>query len=177
VAVRLLAVAVFACTLVSVSVAATPRPLLEPTGIGSVRFGISEAQAVSELSRVLGKPSARFVSSGCGPRYTEAAWGHLYVEFRLGRFVGYRYIENGWPATRFGEKPIASARPLLATSRGITLGSTLGQVRAASGRLELVGTDRWQARDGLIFYDNAKRQPPPASSRIIEIKIGTCGDY
>jgi hypothetical protein len=173
----LLAGGVFACALVSASAATTARPLIEPTGIGSVHFGIAKAQAVSELSRLLGKPSARFVNSGCGPRYTETAWRHLYVEFRLGRFNGYRYIENGWPADRFGKKPAVSTRPLIATSKGITLGSTLGQVRAAYGRLDLVGTDRWQASNGLIFYDNAERQPPPASSRIIEIKIGTCGDY
>ena len=172
------AVAVFACALVSAGAAATPRPLIEPNGIGGVQFGIPKALAVSELSRVLGQqPSARFVNNGCGPRYSEAVWGHLYVEFRLGRFTGYRYLESGWAANRAGKKPVASTSPLLATSKGITLGSTLGQVRAAYGRLDLVGTDRWQARNGLIFYDNAERQPPPASSRIIEIKIGTCGDY
>jgi hypothetical protein len=175
--VPLLAIAVLAWALVSVSAAANPRPLLEPSGIGGVHFGIPKAQTVSELSRLLGKPSARFINSGCGPRYTEAAWGHLYAEFRLGRFSGYRYLESGWPASRFGKKPVTSTAPLLATPDGITLESTLGQLRAASGRLALVGTDRWQASDGLIFYDNAERQPPPASSRIVEIKVGTCGDY
>jgi hypothetical protein len=172
-AMRYLAVGVFACALAPTSAAANPRPLIEPTGIGSVHFGIAKAQAVSELSRLLGKPSARFVDNGCGPRYTEAAWGHLYVEFRGGQFIGYRYIENGWPA----KKQATSTLPLIATSKGITLGSTLGQVRAAYRRLALVGTDRWRANNGLIFYDNAEREPPPASSRIIEIKIGTCGDY
>jgi hypothetical protein len=32
-------------------------------------------------------------------------------------------------------------------------------------------------RNGLIFYDSATREPPPASSWIVEIKIGTCGDF
>jgi len=173
----LLLVGLFASAVVVEGSAATSRPLIQPTGIGSVDFGTPKAQAVSELSRLLGKPSARFVDGGCGPRYTEAAWGHLYVEFRLGRFTGYRYIENGWPADRFGKKRVPSMLPLLSTARGITLGSTLGQVRTAYGRLNLIGTDRWQTKNGLIFYDNAEHQPPAASSRIIEIKIGTCGDY
>lgn len=64
----------------------------------------------------------------------------------------------------------------LATPRGIGLGSTLGRVRAAYGRLDLVGTDRWRSSDGLVFVDDAEHDPPPPSSRIVEIKTGTCGD-
>ena len=29
----------------------------------------------------------------------------------------------------------------------------------------------------VVFVDNAERLPAPPSSRIIEIKLGTCGDY
>jgi hypothetical protein len=29
----------------------------------------------------------------------------------------------------------------------------------------------------LIFYDNAERDPEPAGARIVEIKVGTCGDF
>lgn len=133
-------------------------------GIGSVHFGTPKAQAVAALTRALGRPSAREVSSGCGPRYSEVFWGDLEAEFRLGVFSGYRYLDRG-------------QLPPMATARGITIGSTLAQVRAAYGRLDVVGTDRWRSTSGLIFYDDAMRDPVPPSSRIIEIKIGTCGDY
>lgn len=133
-------------------------------GIGPVHFGTPKAEAVAALTRALGRPSMREVSPGCGARYTEVYWGDLEAEFRLGVFSGYRYLDRG-------------QLPPLATAKGITIGSTLAQVRAAYGRLRVVGTDRWRSADGLIFYDDAMRDPIPPSSRIIEIKIGTCGDY
>jgi hypothetical protein len=133
-------------------------------GIGPVRFGTPKPQAVAALSRVLGRPTSRTTSPGCGARYTEVFWGDLEAEFRLGTFSGYRYLDRG-------------ELPPLATAKGITIGSTLAQVRAAYGRLGVVGTDRWRAPNGLVFYDDAMRDPIPPSSRIIEIKIGTCGDY
>ncbi len=156
---------------------AVPKPLIGPAGIGGVRFGLAKAATISELTALLGPPSARFVNSGCGPRNTETAWGHLYVEFRVGRFSGYRYIENGWPPTRLGTKPRPSFLPRLATSKGITLGSTLSRLSRAYGRLDLVGTDRWMVRGDLIFDNDSKTEPPAGSSRIIEINIGTCGDF
>jgi hypothetical protein len=158
--------------------AAVSRPaVLSDQGIGSVRLGTQQSQAVAALSGVLGRPT-RLPNTGCGPRYTEVAWEHLYVEFRRGRFTGYRYMDGRWPAGGNARRPApASPVPKLATSTGITLGSTLGQLRAAYRRLDLIGTDRWQARDGLFFYDNAEHEPPPASSRFIEIKFGTCGDF
>jgi hypothetical protein len=133
-------------------------------GIGAVRFGTPKPQAVAALSRVLGQPTSRGINPGCGSRYTEVVWGDLAAEFRLGTFSGYRYLDRG-------------QLPQLATAKGITIGSTLAQVRAAYGRLGVVGTDRWRSPSGLIFYDDAMRDPIPASSRIIEIKIGTCGDF
>jgi hypothetical protein len=79
----------------------------------------------------------------------------------------------GWPPLRFGVKPHASTAPRLATARGVTLGSTLAAARTAYGRLDLIGTDRWRTRDGLVLYDDPRRGP----ARIIEIKAGTCGDF
>jgi hypothetical protein len=67
--------------------------------------------------------------------------------------------------------------PRLATSRGITLGSTLAQLRRAYTVLHPVGTDKRQAGNGLVFVDDAKHDPEPPTSHIIEIKIGTCGDF
>ena len=31
--------------------------------------------------------------------------------------------------------------------------------------------------DGLVLYDNARHYPDPPSSRITEIRYGTCGDF
>jgi hypothetical protein len=64
------------------------------------------------------------------------------------------------------------------TSNGVSLASTLGQVRRRYGTLTVVGTDRWRSRDGLIFYVSyLVTQPAPPNSRIVEIKYGTCGDW
>lgn len=149
-------------------------PVLSNQGVGDVRFGLPTARAVSQLDRFLGRPTRRFANTGCSPRYREVAWGRLVAEFRLGRFTGFRYLAGGWLGSARRTK---ATGPRLATAKGISLGSTLGQLRAAYGRLNLIGTDRWQTSDGLVFYDDAERDPPPPSSRIIEIKYGTCGDF
>ena len=149
-------------------------------GIGRVRFGLSRRRAMAELRRRFGAPSAEGVNTGCGPRYREVVWGDLVTEFRLGRFSGYRYVRAGYeiviphgPSAPAPRGPTAG----LATAKGITIGSTLAQVRAAYRPLTSVGTDRWKAANGIVFVDGAKRDPVPPSSRIIEIKSSTCGDY
>jgi hypothetical protein len=154
-------------------------PALEADGIGTVRFGLPKTTAVAELSNLFGDPSARFVNSGCGARYTEVAWGELYAEFRLDKFSGYRYLPNGWPPRSYAHRPAPPkvVSPRIATARGITLGSTLAQVKAAYRPLKHIATDGWQAANRLVFVDDARHDPIPPTSRIIEIKIGTCGDY
>jgi hypothetical protein len=137
--------------------------LLSPHGIGGVHFGTPKAQAVAALARTLGLPTSRSVNPGCGARYTEVAWGGLSAEFRSGRFSGYRY------------KP--GIGPTFATANGITLGSTLARARHAYGTLRRTGADWWRAPNGLFFLDSAMRDPVPPSSGIVEIKIGTCGDF
>lgn len=168
------------CALGTSSAAAGARPsLVSDRGIGGVRFGLPRPEAVTELTRLFGRPSRRMINSACGRRYTEVAWGHLYVEFRAGRLSGFRYLRGSWlpqkPPSR--PTPFSALQPRLATGEGISLGSTLGQLRLAYGRVSLVGTDRWRTPDGLAFYDNAERDPPAATSRIVEIEYGTCGDF
>jgi hypothetical protein len=152
-------------------------PILSGRAIGGVRFGLPRAKAIAGLSRLFGTRSRSFNSPGCGPAYTEVPWQHLYAEFRRGRLAGFRYAEDGWPASRYGERQVTSDQPPLVTSRKITLGSTLGQARAAYGHLKPIGTNRWQTPDGLVLYDNTTNYPDPPSSRIIEIKLSTCGDF
>jgi hypothetical protein len=154
--------------------------ILGPKGIADARFGETEHAVVTALTAKLGPPSARLRNTGCGVLLHEVAWHHLYAEFRGQRFEGVRYIAGPWPvnnATRKSSLPRVVS-PRLATAKGITLGSTLGELRSAYRPLRLIGTHRWRSGNGLIFYDNAQHDPPPSSSRIVEIKAGqTCGDF
>ena len=175
-------VALVAATLLLMLVGAAPAAriaTLRPEGIGGVHFGLSKTQTVGELSALLGAPTARGVNSGCGPRYTEVDWGDLAAEFRSGRFSGYRYLVGGYDFSLRGAPRHTSkaAVPKLVTSTGVSLGSTLAELRAAYGSLRFVGTDRWRSPNGLVFTDDAEHDPEPATSRLIEIKIGTCGDF
>jgi len=153
-------------------------PVVSSHGIGGVRFGTPKSMAVKELTGLLGSPTKRFASNGCGPNYTEVEWSHLYAEFRRDRLTGFRYVRGGWEGHVV--TPVAERRmlPRLMTSNGVSLASTLGQVRRRYGTLTVVGTDRWRSRDGLIFYVSyLVTQPAPPNSRIVEIKYGTCGDW
>lgn len=153
-------------------------PTLSNRAIGGVRFGLPRKQVVRRLSELLGtRLSSPPLNRACGPGFTEIAWQHLYAELRDGRLVGFRYIADGWPSTRAGAHVSTGVRPPLVTTRGITLGNTLAQARAAYGHLRSVGTNRWETPDGLILYDNARRYPDPPGSRVTEIKYGTCGDF
>ena len=153
-------------------------PTLSSQAIGGVRFGLPRKEVVTRLSELLGTrlPNPP-LNRACGPGFAEVAWQHFYVELRHGRLAGFRYIEDGWPPSSSGTRVSANAGHPLLTTRGITLGSTLSQARAAYGHLSPVGTNRWETPDGLILYDNARHHPDPASGRISEIKFGTCGDF
>ena len=173
-----LSVAVTSVLAASASAKATTL-VMSSDRVGDVRFGTSKSQAVKELASLLGAPTHRFVSNGCGPKYSEVEWGHLYVEFRLGKLTGFRYKRGAWegPSVAPGASDDGVV-PKLTTPKGVSLGSTLAQVRDRYGPLEIVGTDRWRTRDGLIFYISyLVTQPPPPNSRITEITYGTCGDW
>lgn len=160
--------------------ASTPaRPYLGSGGIGSVQFGLPKGRAVASLRALFGPPAARGVNTGCAPRYTEVEWGDLIAEFRSNTFSG--YLKGGWPLTTPGSSrasPPKAVFPRLATSRGITLGSTLAQLRRAYPALHLAGAGKWRLGHGLVFVDNAGHDPESLLNRIIEIKsFGTCGDF
>jgi hypothetical protein len=156
-------------------------PVLQPYGIGSTRFGMAKLKTVTELSHVFGTPSARGVNTACARSYTEVEWGDLVAEFRVGRFSGFRFVKGGYPLATAGSPREASPQkavvPKLAVSTGVTLGSTVAELRASYARLQRVGADMWRSPNGLIFVDDAKRDPVPPTSRIVEIKIGTCGGF
>ena len=155
-------------------------PELHADGVGSARFGVPKAHVVASLRRTLGKPTAEGVSRACGPLFTEVAWHDLIAEFRAGRFTGYRFVEGGWALwTSRSVHPVDAAAPpspALRTARGITLGSTLGRLRAAYGTLKLSGAIQWTASNGLSFIESSSVvNPRSAADRIAEIHVGTCG--
>jgi hypothetical protein len=158
---------------------AAPVATLRADGIGDVHFGLPKNRAVAELSALFGTPTARGINSGCGPRYTEVDWGDFAAEFRSGSFSGYRYLVGGYAfSLRGAPRPTPKAVvPRLATATGVSLGSMLAELRAAYRSLSFVGTDRWRSTNGLVFTDDAEHDPEPPASRIVEIKIGTCGDF
>lgn len=161
--------------------AVTPTDiLLGPEGVGPVHLGTARPQAVAGLSRLLGPPTSYGGNTGCGSRYREVEWGELVAEFRSGTFSGYRYLRGGWPLTTPGSPgrpPPSLHRPHLATAKGASLGTTLGQLRSAYRELRFVGVDKWQAANGVIFVVDAVKEPEPPSSKVVEIKFGACGDF
>lgn len=146
-----------------------------------MHFGLTKARAVEELDALFGAPVARGINTGCGRRYTEVVWDDLAVEFRAGTFSGYRYTVGGYPLTTPGSphepSPPKTHSPRLATATGISLDSTLAELRVAYRGLRPIGVDNWRAPNGLVFVDNAGHDPEPPSSRLVEIKIGTCGAF
>ncbi|MGH3000121.1 MAG: hypothetical protein ACRDNM_12565, partial [Gaiellaceae bacterium] len=136
--------------------------------------GTPKPAAVAALTHDFGEPTVRGQNTGCSARYSEVAWGDLVAEFRLNVFSGYRYRTAGWPLNRGA--PPKTVSPRLATAKGITLGSTMSKLRRAYGALRFVGTDRWSAA-GLIFYDDGRPLDATRLRHIVEIKVGTCGDF
>jgi stage V sporulation protein SpoVS len=166
----------------ALSALSSKRPALEPNGIGSVYFGRSKVKAVAALRALLGKPNATGVNTACGPAFTEVAWHDLIAEFRHGTFTGYRYVRGGYPLTTPGsarDRVSATSRtPALATARGLTLGSTLREVRAAYPGLIQSGALKWKVPNGLVFVEASDTgKPAAATATIAEIKAGTCGDF
>jgi hypothetical protein len=146
---------------------------LEGDGLGVVRFGASESAAIRKLEAVLGAPTGR-PAAGCGPEYTQAAWHDLVVQFRSGRFTGYRYLPDGKFLTGSSNGLGAPLNPKLATAAGITLGSTWRELKAAYPSLRSSGTNFWSTTPGVVFMIESAASTPPASSRVTEIKDDVC---
>jgi hypothetical protein len=176
------ALALCACTSAAASKSISRLPHLEASGIGAVHFGTSRAKAMAALQGSLGQPNATGINAGCGPGFSEVAWHDFIAEFRRGRFTGYRFVTGGYPLTGPGSpddhvSPNSTA-PALSTARGITLGSTLRELRAVYPLLIRSGALKWKAPDGLVFVEaTGTGNPVSPAARIAEIKIGTCGSY
>lgn len=135
---------------------------LEGDGLGGVRIGVAEGAATRELSTELGRPSD-LPASGCTGPYRDVAWHDLIVQFKNGRFSGYRY----WVS-----QPHEKVEPKLRTRRGITVGSTFRDLRRAYA-LTQTGTDFWSAQ-GLTFGLSGLTYPSPPSAPVYEVKVTVC---
>ena len=140
-------------------------------GLGVVDFGSSVRTVTKAVSAVLGPPTGR-PNAGCLGVYRQLAWHSLIVQFRHGRFTGYRYGNDSGLGSPL--PPGSSVSPKLETARGITIGSTFGELKGTY-RLTQTGTDFWMS-NGIVFaLLSADVLPSPPSSPIYEIKsYGVC---
>jgi len=138
------------------------HPTLQGDGLGGLQFGTTERVATRELTAQLGAPTGH-PAAGCVGGYSDVAWHDLIAQFKHGRFRGYRY----WVT-----RPHQSITPKLATARGITLGSTFGQLRRLYV-LTQTATDFWSAA-GMTFGLNSATYPSPPSAPIYEVKVNAC---
>jgi hypothetical protein len=106
-------------------VTATIQNVLHARRIGRAGFGMSPAQVVHKLDRLLRhRPTERLhVVHACGVDHA-IGWPGLVVFLRGHRFVGYSYR----PA--YGSRHI----PMLATARGLRVGDTLTTGKVLYGR-------------------------------------------
>lgn len=139
-------------------------------GLGVVDFGSSVRTVTKAVSAVLGPPTGR-PNAGCLGVYRQLAWHSLIVQFRHGRFTGYRYGNDSGLGSPL--PPGSSVSPKLETARGITIGSTFGELKGTY-RLTQTGTDFWMS-NGIVFALLTATYPSPPSSPIYEIKsYGVC---
>jgi hypothetical protein len=146
--------------------------LLEGNGLGVVDFGASTAAVTRALSPVLGSATGRPLA-GCAGAYSELAWDDLTVQFLHGRFHGYRYQVAGWVALS-PSGPSVTADPRLATPQGISIGSTMGELRKAYTSLRQSGNDLWRSSDGIVFAFPPAGLPKPMNAPVLEIEDNTC---
>lgn len=104
---------------------------LQPDGLGLVAFGEVANAAVDSVTEVLGPPDQDFVESTCpGGQVRFTTWGPLQMASLVDpapTFVGYSY---GSSDGTVADPPAGEA---LVTAEGISIGSTLGELRAAYG--------------------------------------------
>lgn len=111
--------------------APAPKIVLEPEGLGAVKFDDLEPTVVDVLTEAFGAPSG--TGGGCelaGTTVTTTRWKELTVQFADGKFDSYSV------RPRAGEPAALN----LKTADGVGLGSTKAQLQAAYGnRLTIPG--------------------------------------
>jgi len=149
------------------------RVVLSGSGLGPVKLGAGQRAATARLVTLLGRPTA-YPPPGCVGGYRNVEWHDLIVQFKQGRFAGYRYwytqLSQGVTSQGVPHEP---GTPTLFTGKGVTLGSTFGAVKRAYPHLTQTGTDFWSS-GGLTFAVVAAQYPAPPSAPVYEIKVNAC---
>ena len=149
------------------------RVVLSGSGLGPVKLGAGQRAATARLVTLLGRPTT-YPPPDCVGGYRNVEWRDLIVQFKQGRFAGYRYwytqLSQGVTSQGVPHEP---GTPTLFTGKGVTLGSTFGAVKRAYPHLTQTGTDFWSS-GGLTFAVFAAQYPAPSSAPIYEIKVNAC---
>jgi hypothetical protein len=153
----------------------TSAPIrLDGKGLGIVNFGASTSSATKTLSATLGTPTGH-PGAGCTTAYSQTAWHDLIVQFKSGRFSGYRYVAGGWSGISPSTKSLhAVVTPKLATSTGITLGSTTAATKRAYPSVHQTGSDFWSTPTGIVFAFYELKATSSSAEPIYEIKNNVC---
>jgi len=112
--------------------APVPEVVLKPDGLGPVTIGVDGDDAVAQLSGLIGPPD-QDATYDCGEVYgvhRYVVWGDLSIQINPaepGIFIFYTLEDEGRVSA-----PSPTSEPL-ATAEGITVGSTLGDIRDAYG--------------------------------------------
>ncbi len=159
------------------------RDMLSGRGIAGVRFGQPRATAIAGLHAVLGWRGShpRSYRGDCGLdssiTWSSSGQAPLTVYFAQGRLVGYEYGEPG----RLVARPPAHG-PVLATTRGLTIGDTLERGRRLYGGAFTVsaaqgGTWTVSTTGGRIDgYASGVPQPGNLNAlRVVTIDAGNVG--
>jgi len=148
---------------------------LDGNGLGVVGFGATVSTATKVLTARLGAPTGH-PSAGCTSAYNQTAWHDLIIQFKAGRFTGYRYVAGGWNGISPSSKTLhATVTPKLATSAGISLRSTMAEATRAYPSLRRSGTDFWRLSNGIVFaFYTGAHANPSSTSPIYEIKNNVC---
>lgn len=147
---------------------------LDGSGLGIVNFGAATSAATKALTARFGTPTGH-PSAGCIAAYSQTAWHDLILQFKSGRFTGYRYIAGGWSGISPSTKSLhAAVMPKLATSKGITLASTMAAARRAYPSLRQTGSAFWRTPDGIVFAFYQLKATSASSEPIYEIKNNVC---
>jgi hypothetical protein len=155
---------------VATTAGAAPRSAirLAGNGLGVITFGSSVRAVTKAISSKLGPPTGH-PNAGCVGGYREVEWHDLLVQFKHGRFTGYRY----WVGASGPSPDGMTIEPKLETARGLTLGSTFAQLKRTYP-LTQTGTFFWRAPNDVVFALSSTVYPAPPSSPIYEIKVDAC---
>lgn len=108
--------------------------ILGADGLGVVKVGAAQADAVATVRRYLGPPAATTTHAVC-PGRTDVEWNDLSLEFTHGDLAGYRYFRGGSPTCGGSNPPGISVRRTAGRSTCPAYSRTINRVSKSSPAL------------------------------------------